>query len=186
MDEEERRYYYQRAENDYYEAKHSRDHAEEKWETSYLQKCNAESELNTFENEKINLEKRLEQIIKSISAFGSLDSIQISNANRAALKASKEYGNAIKPKNGAAAIADIGSHFETKDINSDNNSSSALSSCRAEKNRLENAIDIIESSIRNLNTRISSLESNIQTYKAQYDAYDRAMGTYRNLMNEYS
>lgn len=177
--------------NQYYNAA-SQKQASEKQEQSYIsQKNSAASQISSLSSQKLSFEKRLsgiENIIKMLEGSGGWFSISVPSAiakvTTALKKADDSYRNSMKLSGGAGA-ASLETVFETKSVEGDSRSASALQQYKAEKARLEQQIADLKTQISSLSSMISSLTSKINACNATQATLRSTMNSSAYEMNHY-
>lgn len=166
-EEAEQNYYYYK--NKYYYAANQRNQSIKQEEKLVAEKNSASSTYNNLSNQKINLEKRLEALVRIIAMLegtGGWLSVNvpdvISKAVNSVTKADEEHRNSIRLSGGAAA-ASLVEAFKPKTVESDANSAAALAAYKSEKTSLENQISDLKTQIANTAAAIDSLNSKISS-----------------------
>lgn len=184
--EAEDNYYYYR--NRYNNAA-SQKASSERREANYInQKNSAVCQMNDLSSQKLNFEKRLEQIgniirmLEGSSGTNNVPSI-IAKGIQAVTRTDESYRGAIRLSGVApAAFASI---FNVKTVESDPNSSSALAKYKSEKARLEQAIADLKTQIASLSSAIAGLNSAISSCNAEQASLRSSMLSSATEMNHY-
>lgn len=151
----------------YYEAEENYYYYKNKCENAIQSKQTAKSNIMDCSSNKINFEKRIEQIekiIKMLEEETTLSGVvfDINIANKRASKTNDAFKQCIKCD--GLSPADFQTSFKTKSVMEDDNSKSALDKLKQEKSRLENEIENLNKMMKNLEDVITSLTSSINNY----------------------
>lgn len=141
------------------------------------------NQVSRCKNDKIDLEKRLQQVMRILSLLGGNVSDGISGVNSAANAAGKSFRSAIRCCEIVSASLEI--VFYTKSVEEDSRTASALFGCRAEKDRIETEIAHLIASIKSLEEEMRSLSSSISTQNNRIDALNRSISVYQHDVNAY-
>lgn len=154
--------------------------AQESMQQQYAEK---NSKVNRWGDDKINLERRLQQVVQILSRLGGSVPNCISGVNSAANAAGQSFRGAIRCS--GITSASLGTVFHTKSVEEDSHTASALSSCRAEKNRIETEIVRLAASIRSIEEEMRSLSSSIAAQNSRIDELNRSIISYQEQVDEY-
>ena len=152
-------------------------------ESMQQQYAEKNSQVNRWGDDKINLERRLQQVVQILSRLGSSVPNCISGVNSAANTAGQSFRGAIRCSE--ITSASLGTVFHTKSVEEDFHTASALSSCRAEKDRIETEIARLAASIMSMEQEMQGLSSSIAAQSSQIDELNRSISNYKEQVNEY-
>lgn len=160
-----------------------------------LQKAQALGAIESFKSDKINFEKRIEDIRTVIGAIeggggnilismmgGDLPGI-ISDFNMSAQQADTSYQESMKcPDIKSASFSDV---FKNKSVSEDFLLSAALQMFKNEINRLEEALHNLETQINNLTDMADELTAKINMYNIEQVDCRRVMVNCAFEMNHF-
>ncbi|MCR4645647.1 MAG: hypothetical protein K5695_09605 [Oscillospiraceae bacterium] len=160
------------------------------------EKVQALSAISSCTSEKLNFEKRVEDIKQIIailegsmgggliaSMLGANIPEVISKFNSSAQEADTSYRESMKCSDVPAAS--IMETFRSKTVEEDPNLSDALQKFKNEVARLEQAIRDIEAQLNSLSALVSSLSSKINAYNAESDSLRHVMNSCAYEMNHF-
>ena len=176
-----------------YNAAASQKRTSEQQEIAYSnQRTMAKNQLSNAKSDKVNFEKRLEgvkKIVAMLEGSGGWGSTNVPNtiskANRAVSTAGNSYRKCIKETGGTSA-ASLADAFETKSVEGERHSSSALLALKKEASRLEQAIADVKKQISGLNSTIDNLNRQIRTCNSTQASLQRTMNSCAFEMVHYS
>lgn len=182
-EEAEQNYYYYK--NKYYYAANQRNQSIKQEEKLAAERRSASSAYNSLSNQKKNLEKRLEALVRIIAMLegtGGWLSVSvpdvISKALKSVIKADEDHKNSIKLSGGVAA-ASLVEAFRPKTVEGDADSAAALAAYKSEKSSLENQIS-------DLNTQITNTAATIDALNSKINACNSMQADLKNVMNSSS
>ena len=108
----------------------------------------------------------------------------IANAKKSIQKTDASFRRSMRLSGGSGA-ASLETAFETKTVEADPRSASALQTFRAEKTRLEKEIADLGTQINNLSSLISSLSKKINACDSTQASLQSSMNSYAYDMNHY-
>lgn len=180
----------------YTNAANQRNAAKKAAENCCAEKSQAISEIKACKSEKLNFEKRIEDIRCII---GALDGSQsggiligaigtdvpgiISRFNECAGKADASYKESMKCSDmTAASIQEV---FKSKSVEEDVHTSDALAKFKAELARLQQAVADLQAQINSLSSTVDELTSKINSYNAEQMNWRKVMVSSAYEMNHY-
>ena len=177
--------------NKYYEAANQKRVAEKQAQTYVTQRNTVTSQMNTLYSQKINFEKRLsgiDGIIKMLEGSGGWFSITVPDTIAKVVsslnKIDTSYKKSIRMTGGVNA-ASLENTFDTKSVEGDVCSSTALQQYKAEKARIEQELANLNSQISSLSATISDLTSKINSSYSIQASLQASMNSYAYDMNHY-
>ncbi len=141
------------------------------------------NQVSQCRNDKINLEKRLQQVVRILFLLGGSVPDAIVSVNSAANTAGKSFRSAMRCSE--IVSASLETVFYTKSVEKDSHTASALSGCQAEKDRIEIEIVRLAASIKNLEEEMRGLWGSISIQNNRIDALNRAINVYQHDINTY-
>jgi len=160
-------------------------------ERAYVSEKNAAiSQKDSLSTQKLNFEQRLEGIVNIIrmlegsGGFSANVPEAIAKAVSSIKTADSSYHESIRMLGGVAA-ASLETAFKARGVEEDYNSASALQGYRAEKTRLEQAIEELKAQIAALSSQISALTGKISACGAAQAALKKTMNSCAYEMNHY-
>lgn len=152
------------------------------------QKQDYANKMSEASSQKLNFEKRLEQIKDIVRMLeGNSPVNDIPSAIARGLKSVMQL-NQIYPKAVAVAgvaAASIMDSFDVKTVTADPYSSSALTGYKNEAQRLEKAIIDLQNQINSMSSAIAALNSKISSCNAQSASLQKSMYSSAYEMNHY-
>ncbi len=130
----------------------------------------------SYQAEKHNLEKRLEEVRRIVSKLDNEVSNRIVDANKAAAKAGDAYCSAIKCPE--LLSADVAAAFRLQSVGGNTYSNSAYQACKTEITRLEQGIESLKTAINNAQARIDQLQRQMRTLQASAEQHRRSANYY--------
>lgn len=185
----------QEAEDNYYYYKNRYNNAasekalSERREANYnAQRTSTINQMNSVSSQKLNFEKRLEQIgviIKMLEGSTGINDVPsiIARGIQSVKRTDESYQTAIRL--GGVAPAAFASIFDVKTVTGDANSSSALSKYKSEYARLQQAIADLQSQLASLSAAVDSLNSAIRSCNAEQASLRSSMLSSAYEMNHY-
>lgn len=169
---------YSNAASDYIQAKNKYDSCSQEYSK---QKQNYDS----ASSEKINFEKRVEQIekiIKLLSDGGNVNDA-VSDANSAAEKAESALSGSVKCS--GINSPNLSRAFRCRTVEEDPDSANALAEFKKEKSRLEQSIQQVEAQIRAMEESVEALEKQMSSLASAQSSAQRVMRSSSYDMNHY-
>lgn len=151
----------------YYEAEENYYYFKNKCENAIQSKQTAKSSIMDCSSNKINFEKRIEQlekIIEMLEEERTLSGVifEINLANKRASNTNESFKQCVKCD--GLSPAEFQTSFKTKSVMEDDNSKNALDELKQEKSRLENEIENLNKQIKNFEDVITNLTHSINNY----------------------
>lgn len=188
-DEAEDAYYYYKKK--YYDAAEKKQSLKRDEQNYFLERNTKTSEISSLSFQKLNFEKRLEgiaRIIKMLEGnagwFSTNVPAAISKVVSSLSNTEASYTNSIKVL-GGAACASLENAFETKSIENDSHSASALQQYKSEKAKLEQELSNLKSRIAALSEEITSLTNQINSCISTQASLQSSMYSFAYEMNHY-
>lgn len=175
-----------------YEDAATQKRASEQQEQSYIAERNtANCQITALSAEKINLEKRvqgIEKIIRMLEGTGNIFSVDVPAAIDRAKKTLSRADDSLRKSmrlSGGGTAASLETAFALKTVEENAHSASALLAFKAEKERLEQAIEEMHAQLANLESLVESLTGKINTCNLSQEALQSSMSSYAYDMNHY-
>ena len=111
-------------------------------------------------SQKINFEKRIQDIIRIIKLLKDMDTL-VSEANKRASQTDNSYSNCIKCFGSDIQIAKFAEVFKLKSVSEDLDISNAIDKLEKEKKRLENEVESLNNSIKANEQNVLNLQKQI-------------------------
>ncbi len=154
--------------------------AKDEHEAAY---SSSRTQIDQCKNDRHNLEQRLEQVNQIISMLGGSVSERIAIANTAARLAGEAFCGAMRCSHIlAASLATV---FAAKSVNDDPHTSSALSKCQTERDRIETEIARLRTAISILEQQMQTLSRNIAAQNNHIASLNHSIGVHQYEVNVY-
>ena len=169
----------------------SQKYASQRAEDNYRsQRSQSISAIHSCRSEKLNFERRVQDIGRIISALEGSATLSgadvpgsITSFNKTADQTDRSYKESIRCRD--IAPANINEVFRCKSVEEDSNSSHALQEYKAEKARLEQALIDLENQINSLESSVEDLTRQISACNAEQAYLRRVMVSSAFDMNHF-
>lgn len=161
-----------------YENAASERYQSERQEENYRsERSSVRSAIGSCRSDKINFEKRLEDLIRIIGCLEGSGFIDVPGSIGHSNKSSEDAGESLRQSIQCSDITtpDFAGVFRCKSVEEETHSSSALDEFKKERERLKQAIEDLKAQINQLQAEFDNLSSQIAACNAQQAALKRVM-----------
>jgi uncharacterized protein YlxW (UPF0749 family) len=160
---------YYASRNRYNDAANQKYQSERQEEGYRSERCGVVNALNSCHSDKINFEKRLEDLTKIIGCMEGSGFIDVPGSIGVSNNSSEQADDSLRKSIQCDDIAtpDFAGVFRCKSVEEETHSNNALNDFKKERERLKQAIEDLKNQINQLNAAFDNLSSQIAACNAQ-------------------